>query len=70
VTHDEGASSRPSMNTELAKAGVPVNEIRELAGHESIETTLRYMHSDRAAKRRAIVALRGTSVAATAKKKT
>jgi integrase len=38
-----------------------VNVIQELAGHKSIETTLRYMHTDRAAKRGAIDALRGSS---------
>jgi integrase len=43
----------------LAKAGVPVNVIKELAGHKSIETTLRYMHTDRDAKRGAIDALTG-----------
>ena len=37
-----------------------MNVIKELAGHKSIETTLRYMHTDRAAKREAVNALRGT----------
>lgn len=52
-------SLRHTFCTELARAGVPVNVIKELAGHKSIETTLRYMHSDRAQKRDAIDALRG-----------
>ncbi len=38
---------------------MPVNVIKELAGHKWIETTLRYMHSDRVQKRDAIDALRG-----------
>jgi len=50
-------SLRHTFCTELARAGVPVNVIKELAGHKSIETTLRYMHTDRAAKRGAIDAL-------------
>jgi hypothetical protein len=39
-----------------------VNVIKELAGHKSIETTLRYMHTDREAKRGAIDALRAASM--------
>ncbi|MDX2088970.1 MAG: tyrosine-type recombinase/integrase [Kofleriaceae bacterium] len=54
-------SLRHTFCTELARAGVPVNVIKELAGHKSIETTLRYMHTDRAAKRDAIDALRGNN---------
>ncbi len=54
-------SLRHTFCTELARAGVPVNVIKELAGHKSIETTLRYMHTDRAAKRGAIDALRPSS---------
>ncbi len=38
-----------------------MNVIKELAGHKSIETTLRYMHTDREAKRGAIDALRGVA---------
>ncbi len=63
-------SLRHTFCTELARAGVPVNVIKELAGHKSIETTLRYMHTDREAKRGAIDALRGTHVAATVAKRT
>lgn len=50
---------RHTFCTELARAGVPVNVIKELAGHEEISTTLRYMHSDREQKRDAIDAMRG-----------
>lgn len=57
-------SLRHTFCTELARVGVPVNVIKELAGHKSIETTLRYMHSDRAQKREAIDALRAFSSAA------
>lgn len=57
-------SLRHTFCTELARASVPVNVIKELAGHKSIETTLRYMHTDREAKRGAIDALRGSAVAA------
>jgi hypothetical protein len=41
--------------------------IKELAGHKSIETTLRYMHTDRDAKRGAIAALRAASAQSPAK---
>lgn len=51
-------SLRHAFCTELARAGVPVNVLKELAGHKSIETTLRYMHTDREAKRGAIDSLR------------
>src|SRR5690606_32287462 len=57
-------SLRHGFCTALANAGVPIHVIRELAGHESIETPLRYMHTGRAAKRDAIAALRGSHVAA------
>jgi len=56
-------SLRHSFGTGLANAGVPVHVIKTLMGHKSIET-LRYMHTDRAAKRDAIDALRGSLVAA------
>ena len=56
-------SLRHSFGTGLANAGVPVHVIRVLMGHKSIETTLRYMHTDRDAKREAIAALRGSHVA-------
>lgn len=48
---------RHTFGTELARAGVPVDTIRRLLGHKSIDTTLRYMHVDRGDKRRAIDAL-------------
>jgi integrase len=57
-------SLRHTFGTELANANVPVHVIRELMGHESIETTLKYMHTSRAAKRAAVAALRGSHVAA------
>jgi integrase len=60
---------RHSFGTQLANAGVPIHVIKELMGHRSIETTLRYMHTDRQAKRDAISALRGSSVAAEARLK-
>jgi site-specific recombinase XerD len=50
-------SLRHSFGTGLANAGVPVHVIKTLMGHKSIETTLRYMHTDREAKRDAIDAL-------------
>jgi integrase len=53
-----------SFGTGLANAGVPVHVIKVLMGHKSIETTLRYMHTDRGARRDAIAALRGSHVAA------
>ncbi len=47
-------SLRHTFGTELASAGVPVHTIKSMMGHASIETTLRYMHTDRTAKREAI----------------
>lgn len=37
--------------------GVPVNAIKELAGHQDIKTTMRYMHLSPAAKETAVAAL-------------
>jgi integrase len=58
---------RHTFGTELANSGAPVHLIRELMGHKSIETTLRYMHTNREQKRSAIKALkpspRGSGVA-------
>ena len=45
---------RHCFGTTLSANGVPVADIKELMGHESIETTLGYMHTNRAAKRDAI----------------
>ena len=36
---------RHSFCTNLAAAGVPVHQVKRLAGHKSIETTMRYMHA-------------------------
>ncbi len=47
-------SLRHTFGTSLANSGAPVHVIRVLMGHKSIETTLRYMHTDRDAKRAAI----------------
>lgn len=58
---------RHTFGTELANKGAPVHLIRELMGHKSIETTLRYMHTNRDQKRAAIRSLdtspRGSGVA-------
>lgn len=48
---------RHTFGTQLAARGTPINTIRELMGHKDISTTLRYMHTDRAAKRAAIDSL-------------
>jgi site-specific recombinase XerD len=45
---------RHAFCTELADAGVPIHTIKDLAGHSSIETTLRYMHTGEKAKQDAI----------------
>ncbi len=45
---------RHSFCTLLAGSGTPVHIIKELAGHASIETTLRYMHTSEEAKQSAI----------------
>lgn len=42
-------SMRHSFCSRLAERGTPIHVIKELAGHQSIETTLRYMHTSRAA---------------------
>lgn len=48
---------RHTFITELANRGTPVHVIRLLAGHKSLDTTLRYMHVNREAKRAAIGSL-------------
>lgn len=48
---------RHTFGTQLAARGTPIHTIRKLMGHKSIETTLRYMHTDRAAARAAIDSL-------------
>lgn len=52
---------RHSFCTLLAEAGAPVHVIKELAGHASIETTLRYMHTSESAKTQAIAGAFGRS---------
>lgn len=52
---------RHAFCTELAEAGVPIHTIKELAGHSSIETTLRYMHTGEKAKLEAIAQTFGSS---------
>ena len=47
-------SLRHAYCSRLAAEGVPINVIKELAGHKSIETTLRYMHTSMDAKKAAI----------------
>ena len=54
---------RHSFCTLLAEAGTPVHVIKELAGHASIETTLRYMHTSDTAKSQAIAGAFGRSTA-------
>lgn len=52
---------RHTFCSRLAARNVPMLTIKELAGHESIETTMRYMHLSEAAPREGIRALeRGT----------
>ena len=48
-------SLRHTFGTELASAGVPVTTIKELMGHRSIQTTLRYAHVDDEARAEAIM---------------
>lgn len=48
---------RHTFGTDLANRGVAIQTIRELMGHKSIETTLRYLHSSRDQKRAAIASL-------------
>lgn len=48
---------RHTFATTLAANGKPIHVIQELMGHKSIETTRRYMHTSRAAKRDAIDSL-------------
>ena len=48
---------RHSFCSHLAMQGVPVNAIRELAGHADIKTTMRYMHLSPAGREMAVQAL-------------
>ena len=52
---------RHTFGTELAAAGVPVTTIKELMGHRSIVSTLKYIHVDDEARSGAIVAAFGRS---------
>jgi len=45
---------RHAFCTELANSGAPIHTIKDLAGHSSIETTLKYMHTGEKAKQDAI----------------
>jgi len=45
---------RHTFGTELANRGADIETIRELMGHKSIETTMRYLHTTRDRKRAAI----------------
>ena len=45
---------RHSFCTRLASSGASIHIIKEMAGHKSIETTLRYMHTTEDEKRAAI----------------
>ena len=44
-----------NLNPRLADAGVDVVKIKELMGHASIVTTMRYIHATDQGKRRAVV---------------
>jgi site-specific recombinase XerD len=46
--------SRHTFGTRLAASGADVVKIRELMGHASITTTMRYMHASDSGKRDAI----------------
>lgn len=48
---------RHTFCSHLAMQGVPVNAIKELAGHQDLMTTMRYMHLSPSAKEAAVLAL-------------
>jgi integrase len=52
---------RHTFCTELARRGVPMHVIAELAGHESLETTRRYVHATEDDRRDAITVLSGAN---------
>ncbi len=54
---------RHSFCSRLAENGVPVNIIRDLAGHNSIETTSRHIHSNKEQKAEAIRTVFGQPLA-------
>lgn len=47
-------SLRHAYCTTLANSGAPIHHVQRMAGHKSIETTLRYMHSDEDALKRSM----------------
>jgi integrase len=51
------SSTATTFCSRLAAANVPMLTIKELAGHVSLETTMRYMHLSPAAPREGIKAL-------------
>ncbi|MBV9947788.1 MAG: tyrosine-type recombinase/integrase [Myxococcales bacterium] len=51
---------RHTFCSRLAMKGAPAKAIQELAGHQSLGTTLRYMHLSPAARESAIRLLDGT----------
>jgi integrase len=57
ITHFTFHDLRHTFGTRLADAGVDVVKIKELMGHASIVTTLRYIHAPDRGKRGAIVVL-------------
>ena len=52
---------RHTFCSRLAMAGAPAKAIQELAGHQHLSTTQRYMHLSPAAKSAAIRMLEGTT---------
>ena len=50
---------RHTFCSRLVQAGVNLRTVQDLAGHESIQTTLRYSHLDNSSRRRAIDVLNG-----------
>ena len=53
---------RHTFCSHLAMRGAPVKAIQELAGHESLTTTLRYMHLSPSARDQAIALLNAREV--------
>jgi site-specific recombinase XerD len=56
---------RHTFCSHLATRGAPPKAIQELAGHESLSTTLRYMHLAESARDQAIALLNARPVGAT-----
>ena len=55
-------SLRHSFGTDCARRGVPLGTLKELMGHEKIETTLRYVQVTNEAKHHAIAQAFGQQV--------